>query len=125
MHRPRLSLLGILTLALLPAPTHAAGILTPVGSSQAPIVIQDHSVRVVLNNGFAQTEVEQTFFNPNDQDVEALYSFPLPKSASLSQLTIFAGETEIHGEVLEKHTEGSRDRDFLRSGHAVIIPKGP
>jgi len=103
MHRILPALLAALAFVLMPASIQAAGTLTPVGSSQTPISIRDHSVSVVLNNGFAQTEVEQTFFNPNDQDVEAFYSFPLPKSASLSELTIFAGESEIHGEVLEKN----------------------
>ncbi len=80
----------------------AAGTLTPIGSPQAPIQIRDHHVEIVINNGFAQTEVTQTFFNPNAQDLEAVYAFPVPKSASLSAMTIWAGEKEIHGEVLAK-----------------------
>ncbi len=81
---------------------HAAGILTPVQSRHQPIKIQDHHVNVVINNGFAMTEVHQTFFNPNSEDLEAIYSFPVPKSASLSEVTIYAGENEINGEVIEK-----------------------
>jgi Ca-activated chloride channel family protein len=80
----------------------AAGTLTPKGSPHAPIQIRDHRVEVVINNGFARTEVTQTFFNPNDADLEAIYSFPLPKSASLSEVTIWAGEQELNGEVVEK-----------------------
>ena len=80
----------------------AAGTLTARDSSHAPIQLRDHQVTVVLNNGFARTEVVQTFHNPNDVDLEALYSFPLPTSASLAELTIYVGEREIHGEVLEK-----------------------
>ena len=80
----------------------AAGVLTPKGSADQPIKIIQHHVDVTLNNGFARTEVTQTFFNPNGRDLEALYSFPMPKSASLSEVTVFVNETEIHGEVLEK-----------------------
>jgi len=80
----------------------AAGILTPKNSANAAIQIRQHHVEVVINNGFAMTEVQQTFFNPNQQDMEAFYSFPLPKSASLSEVTIYSGEKEIHGEVVEK-----------------------
>jgi len=82
--------------------TRAAGTLTPKGSECRPVQIRDHQVSITINNGFAMTEVVQTFFNPNDTDVEALYSFPLPKSASLSEVTIISGETEINGEVLPK-----------------------
>ena len=80
----------------------AAGTLTPVGSMDAPIEIRDHHVQIVINNGFAHTEVTQTFYNPNPGDLEGVYAFPVPVSASLSEVTIFAGEREIHGEVVEK-----------------------
>jgi len=93
--------LAIFTLALAGiTPARGAGTLTPVQAGERPIQILDHQVHVTINNGFAMTEVIQTFFNPNDRDLEALYSFPLPRSASLSEVTIVSGETEIHGEVL-------------------------
>ena len=78
----------------------AAGTLTPKGSPHAPIRILDHHVQITINNGFAQTEVTQTFFNPNDQDLEAIYRFPLPVSASLSEVTLTIGERDINGEVV-------------------------
>lgn len=80
----------------------AAGTLTVKGSSQQPIQIKDHHVDVVINNGFARTEMIQTFHNPNAMDLEGLYAFPLPKSASLSEYSLTAGETEIQGEVVPK-----------------------
>ena len=92
----------IVALGMAASLSHAAGILTPTGSQHKPVQIRDHHVNVVINNGFAITEVHQTFYNPNPENLEALYSFPLPKSASLSEVTIYAGEREIHGEVLEK-----------------------
>jgi len=95
-------LILILIMGMVPRASLAAGILTPVGSGHQPIRIRDHHVNVVINNGFAMTEVQQTFYNPNNQDLEAIYSFPLPKSASLSEVTIYVGEREINGEVLEK-----------------------
>ncbi len=98
-----LHLLAIAAGALLLAvPTQAAGTLTPVGATHLPVQIRDHQVAVVINNGFARTEVQQSFFNPNAQDVEAVYAFPIPRSASLSEVTIWAGERELNGEVLPK-----------------------
>ena len=97
----------ILFLGTVPSTSLAAGMLTPTGSGHQPIRIRDHHVNVVINNGFAMTEVLQTFYNPNQQDLEAVYSFPLPKSASLSEVTIYVGEREINGEVLEKKKHSS------------------
>ena len=92
----------VLLAGMVPVLSQAAGILTPIGSGHQPIRIRDHHVNVVINNGFAMTEVRQTFFNANSEDLEAIYSFPLPKSASLSEVTITVGEREIQGEVMEK-----------------------
>lgn len=95
-------LLAILTFLTLLAPlARAAGTLAPAGSGGAPVAIRDHQVKVTINNGFARTEVYQVFFNPGDKDVEGIYSFPLPKSASLSEITIWSGEKVLEGEVVE------------------------
>jgi Ca-activated chloride channel family protein len=87
---------------LLIGSANATGTLTPIGADMAAMQIRAHHVNVVINNGFAMTEVHQTFFNPNDRALEARYSFPIPRNASLSEMTIYAGEKEIHGEVIEK-----------------------
>ncbi|MCF7853576.1 MAG: VIT and VWA domain-containing protein [Candidatus Pacebacteria bacterium] len=79
-----------------------AGTLVPAQSGLQPMQITDHAVEVVINNGFAKTTVTQTFHNPNGQDLEALYAFPLPKSGSLSEVTATLGEKVINGEVLPK-----------------------
>src|ERR1051326_5439701 len=86
--------------ALFAIRAHAAGTLTPKTSTQQPIQIVSHEVNVVIDNGFARTEVTQLFHNPNDSDVEAVYSFPVPKSASLSEITIWSGDREMNGEVV-------------------------
>ncbi len=96
------SALAALAAVFTAAPVQAGGTLTPIGSAQAPIQIRSHQVNVTLNNGFAQTEVLQTFFNPNGVDLEAVYAFPVPQSASLSEITINNGERTLQGEVLPK-----------------------
>jgi len=90
-------------LAFLSAGTaYAGGTLTPIGSPDQPIRILDHHVEVLIQNGFARTEVTQTFFNPNDRTLEAVYRVPVPIGASLSEMTMFLGETEMHGEVVPR-----------------------
>lgn len=93
-------IIAILLLVGAPA-LFAAGTLTPVGAGHTPIKIKDHTVDVVIDNGFARIEVTQVFFNPNDKDLEAVYGFPVPSSASLSEITIWNGERVLEGEVIE------------------------
>ncbi len=95
----------------------AGGTLTPAGSPQQPIQIRDHQVNVVLNNGFAQTEVLQTFFNPNPQDLEAVYAFPVPRSASLSEVTLTTGEKTLDGEVLPKKEAEAIHEEEKKAGN--------
>ena len=102
MRSLRTSLAAVLIAGLWTGTATAAGTLAPIGATDQPIQILDHDVSVVINNGFARTEVTQTFFNPNPVDLEAIYAFPVPKSASLSEVTIFVGELTIDGEVIER-----------------------
>lgn len=81
---------------------HAAGTLQPVEENHAPIEIRDHHVSVTINNGFVRTRVTQTFYNPNDVDLEGIYAFPVPESASLSEMRMISGETTLEGEVIPR-----------------------
>lgn len=81
--------------------THAAGILKPKDAADQ-FEIRRHDVHVIINNGYAMTEVDQVFFNPSETDSEAIYQCPLPKESSLSEFSLFIDEKEIMGEVVEK-----------------------
>lgn len=80
----------------------AGGTLTLQGSPDLPIQVLDHHVEVLVRDGFAQTEVTQVFFNPNDRDLEALYRVPVPENASLAEMTMQLGEVTLYGEVVAR-----------------------
>ena len=96
----RLAILAVLL--MLASPVLAAGLMKPSDSSLPELQIQDHAVHVVINNGFAITEVDQLFYNPHDRDLDAVYTFPLPKGAALSELSLWIDGQEVVGEVVEK-----------------------
>lgn len=98
----RLWLLGAGILLISASIGQGAGILSPVNATDQALQIRDHQVKVTINNGFARTEVSQSFFNPNPAPLEAIYEMPLPKEASLSEISILAGETILNGEVVSK-----------------------
>lgn len=80
----------------------AAGTLKPVGAVSQDIRIQNHQVKVTINNGFARTEVTQTFHNPNDKDLEGIYVCPVPRSASLAEYELLLSEETLQGEVVSR-----------------------
>ena len=80
----------------------AAGLMTPVDSSKPVLSIKSHHVDVTIEDGYAITEVDQTFSNPHQQDLEATYSFPVPEKGVVSEFTIWIDGQPVVGEVLEK-----------------------
>src|SRR5689334_6673050 len=78
----------------------AAGTLSPVNTGASPMEIREHHVNVVVDNGFSRTEVSQTFYNPNPGAEDAVYEFPVPKDAALSEMSIQNGDKTLHGEVV-------------------------
>ena len=99
----------------------AAGLLKPIGTTDDSVVIKSHHVDVTINNGFARTEVDQVFTNTSDCDYEAVYSFPLPKQASLSELSLWIDGNEVIGEVLEKEQARKVYEDQLSKGNDTAI----
>jgi Ca-activated chloride channel family protein len=80
----------------------AAGLLTPANSQYGTLEIAKHNVEVVIESGYAITTVDQTFFNPHAQDLEAIYSFPVPEKGTVSEFTVWIDGKPVSGEVLEK-----------------------
>ena len=49
----------------------------------------------------AVTKVEQTFRNHTDRQLEATYIFPVPKGANVNKFTMWVGDKEVTGELVE------------------------
>src|SRR5207237_7244800 len=98
---------GVVVLALCPlifaaAHARAAGLLVADGGFGGLLQIKEHSARVTINNGIAVTEVTQVFLNTENRQVEALYTFPVPRGASVANFSMWINGKEMTGEVLEK-----------------------
>ena len=83
-------------------PVQAAGTLVADGGFGGRLDIESQDVRVTINNGIAVTEVTQIFVNKENRIVEALYTFPVPKAASVANFSMWIKGKEMIGEVLEK-----------------------
>lgn len=94
--------LGVALAALGPTIASGAGLLIADGGFGGQLEIQEHNVTVVINNGVAVTEVEQVFVNTEARVVEALYTFPVPKGASVANFSMWIEGREMIGEVVEK-----------------------
>lgn len=97
------------------ATAKAAGLLIADGGLGGVLEIKEQQVHVTINNGVAVTEVDQVFLNKENRVVEALYTFPVPNGASVSNFSMWIGGREMIGEVVEKQ----RARQIYESYKAV------
>jgi Ca-activated chloride channel homolog len=81
---------------------HASGLLIADGGFGGVLEIKEQDVSVVINNGIAVTEIKQVFLNTENRIVEALYTFPVPNGASVSNFSMIINGKEMIGEVVEK-----------------------
>lgn len=114
---------ALIVAVLVTAAPHAlaAGLMKPKDSGLPDLQIRDHRVNVVINNGFAVTEVDQMFHNPNDIDLEAIYTFPLPRAAALSELSLWIDGQEVVGEVVEKERAREIVREEKQAGRETAL----
>jgi len=117
MLRRLVGLALVLAVSLVRPPAHAeaAGLLIAEGGFGGTLEIKEQRVRVVINNGIAVTEVDQTFLNRENRVVEALYTFPVPRGASVSDFTMWIAGKPMVGEVVEK----KRAREIYESYRQV------
>src|SRR5438045_8217833 len=94
--------LAAVALAVAPLSATAAGLLIADGGWGGALEIKEHNVQVTINNGIAVTKVTQVFHNMEKRQLEALYTFPVPKNASVANFSMWINGKEMVGEVLEK-----------------------
>ncbi len=85
-----------------PKQTLASGLLIADGGFGGALEIKEQNVHVTINNGIAVTEINQIFLNTENRIVEALYTFPVPNGASVSNFSMIINGKEMIGEVVEK-----------------------
>lgn len=64
--------------------------------------IKKVDVKVDIQEQIAVTHVDQTFFNEMNSSVEAVYVFPLPENATVSQLVYWVNGVRFEAEIRER-----------------------
>jgi len=93
---------------LVPGSDHAGGALIAVdpNGQEAKLELRKFAVDVYIEDGFARTTIDQTYFNHDPWQMEGTFYFPLPPDASLSRLAMY-----VNGELMEG---GMAERDHAR-----------
>jgi len=100
---------------LVPGSDFGGGALVAVDASgaQAKLSLRRYHVDVHVEDGFARTTIDQTYFNHANWRLEGTFYFPLPPDASLSRLAMY-----VDGKLMEG---GMVERDFGRQVYEKIV----
>jgi len=76
--------------------------------------VKYHRVDVEIEGQIARTTIDQVFENPGSHELEVVYLFPIPTGASISSFSMFVGDTELKGEILDKDEARKIYEDIVR-----------
>lgn len=93
----------------------------PPGSAAKRLEIGRQSVRAVVREGLSETEVDQTFFNPGERDVEGWYWFTVPDNASVTSFALETNGNLIEGEFIESKEAAAQYTAAKQTGHSPAI----
>ncbi|MFO0757018.1 MAG: VIT domain-containing protein [Byssovorax sp.] len=78
------------------------------GVPRFPLAIHRLDVRVSIDQDFAVTEVDETFFNPSSDTVEGIYRFRTPEGATLHRFGVDREGVVVWGRVKEKQAAAAQ-----------------
>jgi Ca-activated chloride channel family protein len=82
-----------------------SGALTVIDSSGKPksmCPLKHTDVKAEISGFISRVVVTQEFENPFKEKIEAVYTFPLPQSAAVDDMTMIIGERTIRGKILPR-----------------------
>ncbi|MBS1797627.1 MAG: TonB-dependent receptor [Acidobacteria bacterium] len=85
-----------------PVTEGALRVAGPNGTSRGLCPLKKTEVSAAISGFISRVTVTQTFENPFDEKIEAVYTFPLPNDAAVDDLTIRLGDRVIRGKIMER-----------------------
>ncbi|MEM1107691.1 MAG: VIT domain-containing protein [Planctomycetota bacterium] len=96
----------------------------PDGGGEAekiPVPLEHTDVQARVDAYLATVDVTQQFRNPYDTKIEAVYVFPLPQNAAVSEFVMVIGERKIRGILREKEEAKRLYEQAKRQGHNASL----
>src|SRR5262249_3964112 len=105
---------------LVPASAYGGGALSAVDANgqEAKLSLREFNVDVHIEDGFARTTIDQTYFNHHPWRLEGTFYFPLPPDASLSRLAMYVDDGKGSAKLMEG---GMAERQHARRVYNQIV----
>jgi hypothetical protein len=76
--------------------------LTPDGKPAGDCPLKHTAVKAEVSGFLSRVTVTQEFENPYPDKIEAVYTFPLPQSAAVDDLTMLIGDRTVKGKIMRR-----------------------
>jgi Ca-activated chloride channel family protein len=80
----------------------------------APLEVSYHHVEVKIDGQICTTSVDEEFYNPNPQNLEGTYLFPVPKTAQIDKFTMQINGKDASAELLAADKARAIYEDIVR-----------
>jgi Ca-activated chloride channel family protein len=105
-------------------PGQAPGSLEIIGKGGAiagVCPLQHTDVRGAISGFVARVTVTQIFQNPAEQNIEAVYSFPLPENAAVDDMTIQIGDRTVRSAIKKREEARAMYEKAKATGHVAAL----
>ncbi len=91
------------------------------GKTKVPLPLKRTEVHAAITGYVGTVDVTQRFENPFDEKIEAVYMFPLPEKAAVSEFVLAIGERRIRGILREKEEAERIYREARAQGYRASL----
>ena len=94
---------------------------------EIPLPLRHTAVEAVIHGYISTVNVRQTFANPFNSKIEAVYLFPLPEKAAVSEFVMTIGDRRIRGILREKAQAEAIYREARSQGYqaSLLVQRRP
>jgi len=89
--------------------------------SFVPLPLKHTDVKAQIAGYVASVRVTQQYHNPFAEKIEAVYVFPLPQDAAVSEFVMVIGDRKIRGIIRERQEAERIYREARRAGHVASL----
>ena len=90
-------------------------------TTQVPLPLKHTTVHAVVTGYVSTVDVTQHFENPFSEKIEAVYVFPLPEKAAVSEFVMTIGERKIRGILRERAEAEEIYREARSQGYQASL----
>jgi len=93
----------------------------PGATRPVPVPLEHTAVAASISGYIATVEVRQRFVNPFSEKIEAIYVFPLPHNAAVTEFLMTIGERKIRGIIREREEAEQIYYAARRQGYVAAL----